>query len=529
VIRDPKKIHPNTGGSLLSPVTSGGAAMITCKRVLFLLPLFLLVSACNAQHPPVDRQPAVAGQFYPGRAEDLKRTLHELFSQAVPRRDPAHVLALIVPHAGYVYSGGVAASGFNQIDADTPYENVFVIGPSHHRGFEGASVYCAGDFVTPLGTVKVNRDVGEELAKNHHVFTTRPEAHTSEHSVEVELPFLQTRLRRAFQIVPIVVGAQTPETCRKIAAALRPFFNDNNLFVVSSDFSHYPAYDAAVRVDSATAGAIVSNSPDILIQTLQLNEQSGIPELATSLCGWAAVLTLLYMTSPDNDIAYHIIQYKNSGDVQAGDKSRVVGYSAISVTRQAANPTTSFELNREDRAALLAIARRTVEEYVTTESIPPVDSGRLSGNVKTPCGAFVTLNKHGTLRGCIGRFDASDPLYQVVQQMTIASATQDQRFNPVTPGELGDIEIEISVLTPMKKITSIDEFHLGKHGIYMRKGMRSGTFLPQVAAETGWTREEFLGHCAQDKAGIGWEGWKDADLYVYEALVFSEKEPAISR
>jgi hypothetical protein len=153
-----------------------------------------------------------------------------------------------------------------------------------------------------------------------------------------------------------------------------------------------------------------------------------------------------------------------------------------------------------------------------------VDADGLTAALKTPCGAFVTLTKHDMLRGCIGRFDAPDPLFEVVRQMAIASATQDSRFDPVAPGELRDIEIEISVLSPMEKISSIDRIQLGKHGIYIRKGMRSGTFLPQVATETGWTREEFLGHCARDKAGIGWDGWKDADLYIYEALVFSERE-----
>jgi AmmeMemoRadiSam system protein A len=152
-----------------------------------------------------------------------------------------------------------------------------------------------------------------------------------------------------------------------------------------------------------------------------------------------------------------------------------------------------------------------------------VDPATLGDALRMPCGAFVTINKHGTLRGCIGRFDASEPLYKVVQEMVIASATRDYRFRPVEEGEVKDLEIEISVLTPMRKISSIDEFQLGKQGIYIRKGSRSGTFLPQVAQETGWTREEFLGHCAQDKAGIGWNGWKDAEWYVYEALVFGEK------
>jgi AmmeMemoRadiSam system protein A len=141
--------------------------------------------------------------------------------------------------------------------------------------------------------------------------------------------------------------------------------------------------------------------------------------------------------------------------------------------------------------------------------------------LKTNCGAFVTLNKNHRLRGCIGRFDATEPLYQVVQQMAVASATQDSRFTPVTKDEMQEIEVEISVLTPMTPIQSIDEIVLGKHGICIKKGNRTGTFLPQVATETGWTLEEFLGHCSRDKAGLGWDGWKEAEIFIYEALVFS--------
>lgn len=497
--------------------------MVTWKHMLLLLLLLLFVSVCNSQNRSEDRQPAVAGQFYPDRPDELRRMLDILFSKALTHKDLLNVVAIIVPHAGYVYSGEVAASGFNQVDPDRAYDNLFVLGPSHHVGFEGAAVYCSGNFITPLGTVEVNRALGEELIKKNTMFTRRTDAHAHEHSIEVELPFLQVRLKKHFRIVPIVLGANRPETCRKIGEALKPFLNEKNLFVISTDFSHYPRYEDARIVDKATAEAIASNSPENLIKSLQRYEQSGMPNLATCLCGASGVLTLLYMTSPDADVTYHPIQYKNSGDVPVGDKEHVVGYYAIAVTKQAKPGKASFELDIKEKTALLAIARRTVEHYIRTRSVPEVDPATLSDVLKTPCGAFVTLNKHGVLRGCIGRFDASEPLYKVVQEMAVASATQDYRFKPVEEGEVNDLKIEISVLTPMRKISSIDEFQLGKHGIYIRKGFRSGTFLPQVAQETGWSKEEFLGHCAQDKAGIGWEGWKDADLYVYEALVFSEK------
>jgi AmmeMemoRadiSam system protein B/AmmeMemoRadiSam system protein A len=490
------------------------------RKFFFLVPLLLVISACNSQVKSIDRQPSVAGQFYPLRPDELQQTLSDLFSRAVPSRQLGNVVAVMVPHAGYVFSGEVAASGFNQIDAEREYDNVFIIGPSHYVAFEGASVYAAGDYLTPLGRVPVNRELCESLLKRNQVFSARTDAHAREHCIEVQLPFLQKVLKKKFRIVPIVIGAGSAATCKKIADVLRPWMNGRNLFVISSDCSHYPRYDDAVRIDKATADAIVTNSPERLLATLQKNEEANVPNLATSLCGWPAVLTLLYMTA-ESDAVFTQVEYRNSGDSGLTDKSRVVGYWAIAVSQKGRSGL--FDINAHDRSVLLSLARSAINSYLGNGRIPDEDPAAYSDALKTPCGAFVTLNEHGVLRGCIGRFDANEPLYKVVQEMAIASATQDYRFQPVRFEEVKSIEIEISVLTPMRKISSIDDFELGKQGIYMKTGNRSGTFLPQVAKETGWSKEEFLGHCAQDKAGIGWDGWKNAELFVYEAIVFGEK------
>jgi AmmeMemoRadiSam system protein A len=230
------------------------------------------------------------------------------------------------------------------------------------------------------------------------------------------------------------------------------------------------------------------------------------------------------MTERNADVKFTRIQYKNSGDTEYGEKSRVVGYNAIAVSLKEKNGRTEFNISIKDKKELLAIARETIERFVKNHKKPEIEEKTIPSILRTLCGAFVTLKKSGSLRGCIGRFDASEPLYKVVQEMAIASSTQDSRFSPVESDEIPGLEIEISVLTPMRRIGSIDEIELGKHGIYIKKGNRSGTFLPQVATETGWTKEEFLGHCAQDKAGIGWDEWKNAELYVYEALVFGEEK-----
>ena len=486
--------------------------------------LLLLCADCQSQGKLNDRQPAAAGSFYPAKQEELNATLKQLFTSALPSKNIRNIIAVISPHAGYVFSGVVAASAFNQIDPTKEYENIFVIGSSHYVAFEGASIYSQGNFITPLGTVKVNTGLADQLIKNNSVFSNRTDAHTREHSLEVQLPFLQYRLKKDFKIVPIVLGTQSPETCRRIAEALRPYLNTKNLFVISTDFSHYPSSTDAKNVDKATADAILTNSPEKLIRSMANEEQKGIANLATCLCGWTSVLTLLYMTEGNSHVAITHIQYKNSGDTEYGEQDRVVGYNAMTISLKEKNEQSEFKLTEKDKKDLLAIARNTVTHYVKSQTKPDIDEKNLSSTLKTNCGAFVTLKEHGNLRGCIGRFDASEPLYKVVQEMAIASSTQDSRFSSVEPNEIPELEIEISVLTPMRQISAIDEIELGKHGIYMRKGYRSGTFLPQVATETGWTKEEFLGHCAEDKAGIGWNAWKDAELFVYEALVFSEKK-----
>jgi hypothetical protein len=495
--------------------------------------IFLLFSlnSCNAQvkekkdtqEPCVNREPVVAGSFYPKEKAKLTSQLQQFFKEAESKTSNNEVAAIIAPHAGYVYSGKVAASSYNQIDPAKEYQNIFILAPSHRVSFNGASIYSHGNYETPLGEVKVNRKLARKLIDENQNFVFNQQAHAQEHSLEVQLPFLQHHLKSDFQIIPIVIGTRNKHTCKKMAEALEPYFNPNNLFVISTDFSHYPDYQDAKKVDEASAKAVVSNSPEKLLQTIQENSNKQITNLATSMCGWPAVLTVLNITSQKKEIAIKKIDYQNSGDITK-NKRRVVGYWSIAFYRKNQKKTNnmSFQLNDQEKETLLKLARESLRNYLSEGSLPDVDKDRLTPTLKKNAGAFVTLHKDGKLRGCIGRFNPDMPLFEVVQKMAVAAATRDTRFANVLEGELDDIDIEISVLTPMKKTNDISEIELGRHGIYVKKGMRSGTFLPQVADKTEWTKEEFLGHCARDKAGIGWEGWKDADVYTYEAIIFEE-------
>ena len=209
--------------------------------------------------------------------------------------------------------------------------------------------------------------------------------------------------------------------------------------------------------------------------------------------------------------------YQNSGDVDNQEHNRVVGYHAFAILRGASQ---EFVLSDEEKKILKEIALTSIKDSLAGKPVAQPILNSQYPVLNSKCGAFVSLHKQGRLRGCIGHFGEDVPLHEIVAEMARAAAFEDPRFMPVTMDELKDIDIEISVLTPMRRIQSLDEFELHRHGIYIRRGYRSGTFLPQVADEVNWTKEEFVSHCAQDKAGIGWDGWRDAELYVSEAIVF---------
>jgi AmmeMemoRadiSam system protein B/AmmeMemoRadiSam system protein A len=468
----------------------------------------------------IDRKPVVAGRFYEGDKKALEAEVKKYLSPQSENKHLKDVAALIVPHAGYVFSGKVAGMGYKVLDPEKEIKNVFVIGSSHHVYFDGASVYNRGDYLTPLGRVEVNKEIADDLIVSSKHFSFNPDAHSKEHSIEVQLPFLQVQLHKPFKIVPIVLGTQDSYVCRQLAKELKKYFVSGNLFVISSDFSHYPDYETAVDVDKHTADAIMSNNPDKLIKAVKDVKKRHNQNLLTGLCGWTSVLTLMYMTEGNKDIEYKHLGYMNSGDTPYyGDKNRVVGYNAIAVVKKCSD--SDFTLTEEQKKLLLDVARDELAGITGAKSdikLPPEDV--LDKELGAHAGAFVSLYNNGQLRGCIGQFIGNKPLWRTVREMTDASATRDTRFYPVRKDEFKDVKIEISVLTPLKKINDISEIELGKHGIYIKKGYYTGTFLPQVATKTGWTLEEFLGHCARDKAHIGWDGWKDAEIYTYEAIVF---------
>ena len=473
------------------------------------------------------RPEAVAGQFYPGDKTSLHAMVKSCFSQAADVRPENDAVALIVPHAGYVFSGPMAARAYSSIPADKEYERIFLIGPSHHVWFDGASVNKEYDFYrTPMGNMPVDKELCKKLVNEYDVFTCRHDAHDKEHCLEVQLPFLQYHLKNVPPIVPIIIGTESFEVIKSVATALKPYLNGKNLFVISSDFSHYPSFDDANVADRRTAEAISTGDAATFVEAIQKNAKSGFKNLATSACGQSAILALMLMTGGNKSFSYRHLGYTNSGASKYGGKDEVVGYNSFVIVKAESagkSVAETFSLSDSEKETLLRIARGSIMGAFAKRSEGDSWAAEdLTETLKQKCGAFVTLTENGRLRGCIGHFGENIPLYRVVAAMARAAAFEDYRFQQVRKEEMQDIEIEISVLTPLKHIQSADEFDYGREGIYMVKDGRSGTFLPQVADEVNWSKEEFLGHCAQDKAGIGWDGWKSADLYTYEAIIFKE-------
>ena len=481
----------------------------------------MMMNTCNGQKTePVVRPATQADRFYDGNAGRLSQEVDSFLALHRGSKQYNNVAALIVPHAGYYYSGNVAASAYMTLPTEKPYKRIFLLGPSHHEWLDGASVNTEADYyATPLGNVKVDGETARRLAATDSVFTYRPEAHNREHCLEVQLPFLQRRFGDVPPIIPIIISTNDFNKLKRMAEVLKPYLTDENLFIVSSDFSHYPSYEDACKVDAKTGKAVESGDVEEFIATINANARSGIRNLATSACGELAIVTLMLMLD-HSPVTYEVkhLMYQNSGDIDDHDHSRVVGYHSFAFLRKEAG----FSLPDEDKRLLKEIALKSIRDSLDGKRIEKADPSILAlhSSLKQKCGAFVSLHKQGRLRGCIGHFGENVPLHEIVAEMARAAAFEDPRFSPVQREELDDIDIEISVLTPMRRIQSLDEFQLHRHGIYIRKGYRSGTFLPQVADEVNWTKEEFVGHCSQDKAGLGWDGWRDAELYVYEAIVF---------
>ncbi|MGC8841460.1 MAG: AmmeMemoRadiSam system protein B [Candidatus Sumerlaeaceae bacterium] len=503
----------------------------------------------------VVRSAAVAGAFYPADRAELAATVDRLLAQANVATTTSRLRALVAPHAGYPYSGPVAATAYAAAKG-TAFSRVMILAPSHYAEFCGVAITPA-HYQTPLG--RVNLDPLCDKLAAHPPFSYHPQARmhvpawqkgashdlrpdTFEHSLEVQLPFLQ-RVLSQFTLVPLLCGEADPQ---EIAKALAPYIDAHTLVVASSDLSHYYPYDIAQRLDSSCVTAICS------LDTRRMADQQA--------CGKIPIMVVM-------ELAKHfgwspvLLDYRNSGDT-AGDKARVVGYAAVAFYEDAGmnsaqpareikskggghdgvgpsfepnigaakNSETTGTLTHEEGAIVVRLARAALEEAVRSHKRLQVDATTLPASLKVPKGCFVTLTKHGELRGCIGHIFPQEPLYLAVIDNSWAAALEDPRFSPVTPYELPSIEVEVSVLTVPKPLQfSSPQDLLAKlrpyrDGVVLKIGSAMATFLPQVWEQLP-DKEMFLAHLSR-KAGRLPDAWRGPNVSVmtYEVQAFHEGE-----
>jgi len=488
---------------------------------------------------PGERPSALAGGWYPGDAEELARYVDDLLD-ANPDVTPSEsVRALVVPHAGYRYSGATAARAFSRVRGQA-FKRVLVLAPAHRIGFSGLSIADVGAYRTPLGAVPLDTDAAA-LLREAPLVSADPDAHQREHSIEIELPMLQRALATGWELLPVLVGRLDGDDYRVVAGLLRPFLDDQTLLVVSSDFTHYgPRFDyMPFPLDDATPERIRALDEGALARIEGLDPDGFLAyqrETGITVCGYRPLALMLRLLPVDARIER--IAYMTSGAL-TGDYGNSVSYAALLVTAPKAiseaveatglpqslsderGDISEQELATLHRLAVLGVeqavlgpseARRAEVERLTAD-LPP--------RLQEPSGAFVTLKKHGELRGCIGYIQPRSPLFQAVLENGVNAAVNDRRFRPVTPRELEQLEVEVSVLTKPRPIETAEEFQVGEHGIILSKNGRRAVFLPAVAAEQGWDREQTLSHLAR-KAHLPENAWRNgASFEVFSSVMTS--------
>jgi hypothetical protein len=488
--------------------------------LLFLCLLWPL-SCARAQTRPA----AVAGSFYPADPKELAKVVDDLVGHAPPPAIEGTVQTLVEPHAGYEFSGGVAAHGYALVKGKH-FDRVVIIAPSHVDGFSFVSVYNGDAYQTPLGTVPVDKAFCRKIVGGDMVqLSTRGhviEGERGEHALEDQLPFLQ-RTIGDFKLVPIVMGDQSYEACRRlglaIAREIKASKGTGTLIVASSDLSHFHTYDEAVKLDHKTLRAI--GEWDYL--SMAENFERRIWEA----CGGGPIVAAMIASERLGAAEPRLMKYANSGDV-TGDKSRVVGYSAWAFIKpiKPLPGGPQFSLTAAEKDGLLKLARESVESAVKDRKLYP-DVPVQFESFNQERGAFVTLKERGELRGCIGYISPVRPLAETVRNVAAAAALQDSRFPPVGVDELGKLQYEISVLSPLRRVLDTGQIQVGRDGLVMKRDDKLGLLLPQVPVEEHWDRKTFLEQTCR-KAGLPPDAWQEADtdIFSFTAVVFDGPPPA---
>lgn len=492
------------------------------------------------------RPPAVAGAFYERSPFGLDRQVADLLRGAVHPAVTGRLVAAVVPHAGYVYSGRVAAGMYSLLSSGQ-VERVILLGPSHSSLVKGVALPDPNlsGYMTPLGLVPIDRVACNSL-EGRPGFVVRPDAAVREHSLEVQLPFLQKTLS-SFRLVPLVCGPDGMVDCEAVAAALAPLMTSNTLLIASSDFTHYgPNYDFVPFPDAPQRH--LREWLELASGRIARKDGPGFArhcrETGDTICGTVPITILLAtLRHIPGTLTGQVIDLATSGEM-TGDSRNSVSYAAIgffsgtaAITEtqpgagmkedRAVKEHRSGEwtpgLSEAEKATLFDIARDTLKWAVEgRHGAFKFERYTLTPLLKANTATFVTLKIKGHLRGCIGSLSPVDPLYLSVHENAINAALRDPRFNAVQSAELSRITVDVSILSPIRDITSLSEFQLGKQGIILEKGMKRAVYLPEVATEQGWTLEETLDSLSE-KAGLPSDAWRQgARFKVFESAVLSE-------
>jgi hypothetical protein len=483
--------------------------------VLLLLALAAVAAAADRVRPA-----AVAGSWYPGDPAELGAYLDRTLAAEAAWSPPEgeRVQALIVPHAGYVYSGATAAAGYRALRGRA-FDRVVLLGPSHHAGFRGVAIADVDTYATPLGPVALDAPVVARLRESPLV-GAGPTGPDREHSLEIQLPFLQRVLAPGWRLVPILVGRLEAEDYGALADAIRPLLDARTLIVVSTDFTHYGARfgyvpfplaaDVAGRLEALDRGALAQIAALDPGGFLDYQERTGI-----TICGFRPVALLLHLLP--QDARAHLVRYDTSG-AMLGDWHSSVSYLSIALTvPERAEAPAAWQPESLQWLHRLA-ALRVVDAVAPTAASGAALAAHLAmlpAPVLEPAGAFVTLRRAGRLRGCIGYIGPVKPVWEAVLDNAEAAALRDHRFRPVEADELDALDVEVSVLTEPVATPDWTGFEVGRHGIVLAKDGRRAVFLPDVAVEQGWDREQTLSHLAR-KAGLPDDAWREgAEFYVF--------------
>jgi len=514
------------------------AAMLTSALVY-------LAAGCRSGAAEVEREPAHAGAFYPADKAEAEGMLKDYLAKAAPPAGPVP-RAVVVPHAGWQYSGATAAWAYKALapGAET-ITRVVLLAPSHYSAFRGV-VVNERSYRSPLGVCHLDTDAVAKLKTGDFAQAVMEGPGTREHSDEVQIPFIQTILPKA-RLVSLIVGDLAPGDADHTARAISMILDEHTVIVASSDFTHYgvrfgfapplgPDLAAGLReFDGRAAGLIIRGDGK--------GFEDYVERTGATICGRNPISVLLAVFKVNRWRANgNVLNYTTSGAI-TGDWSSTVSYCAINLGDVAVPPkaiatgvsasaetprSVRTELTPAEGVALLKLSRHVLGKFVadhvshfTEEELEPFG---LTEATKGQFGVFVTLRERGELRGCIGHIVPRFPLYRGVVENTMNAAARDPRFGPVAAGELAAITIEISVMSPLVKVKSLDEIVVGRDGLVLVNGSNTGVFLPQVPGEQGWDKTTYLQQLGV-KAGLDPAAYRrpDTDLYRFTAQIFDEK------